>query len=123
MRRAWNLSSLHAFNHSNDRGRTCACLFSRLWLSWPCLADARAWRSLTAASILPAPGCTPVACRGIDPSASVAMTASPPPPILPLVQALRDVREFLYRAVRKGDMREVETAIERINRALDRQEQ
>lgn len=51
------------------------------------------------------------------------MTASPPPPILPLVQALRDVREFLYRAVRKGDMREVETAIERINRALDRQEQ
>lgn len=48
------------------------------------------------------------------------MTASPPPPVAPLVQALRDVREILYRAVRKGgDVREVEAAIERINRALD----
>ena len=49
------------------------------------------------------------------------MTASPPPPVPPLVQALRDVREMLYRAVRKGDMREIEAAIERINYALDRQ--
>lgn len=40
----------------------------------------------------------------------------------PLVQALRDVREILYRARRKdGDVRELETAIERINRALDKE--
>lgn len=51
------------------------------------------------------------------------MTASPRPPIPPLVRALRDVREILYRAVRKGgDVREVEAAIERINVALDRQD-
>lgn len=50
------------------------------------------------------------------------MTASPPPPVPPLVQALRDVREILYRARRKGgDEREIETAIERINYSLDRE--
>lgn len=48
------------------------------------------------------------------------MTASPPPPVPPLVQALRDVRETLYRARRKSDWREVEAAIERINSALDK---
>lgn len=52
------------------------------------------------------------------------MTASPPPPVPPLVQALRDVREILYRARRKGgDVCEIETAIERINYALGRQDQ
>ena len=48
------------------------------------------------------------------------MTASPPPPVPPLVKALRDVRELLHRAVRKQDLREVEVAIERINAELDR---
>ncbi len=47
------------------------------------------------------------------------MTASPPPPVPPLVKALRDVREMLHRAVRKHAWREVEVAIERINSALD----
>lgn len=52
------------------------------------------------------------------------MTASPPPSVSPLVQALRDVRETLERARRKGgDVREVEVAIERINHALAGQEQ
>ena len=48
------------------------------------------------------------------------MTASPPPPVPPLMRALRDVRETLERARRKQDLRKVEVAIERINRALDR---
>ena len=47
------------------------------------------------------------------------MTGSPPPPVPPLVKALRDVREILERARRTGDMREIEQAIERINAALD----
>jgi len=46
------------------------------------------------------------------------MTASKPKHIPPLEQALRDVREILERA-RRGDPREIERAIERINRALD----
>lgn len=36
-----------------------------------------------------------------------------------LVTALRDVREILERARRSGDMRELEAAIEWINRELD----
>jgi hypothetical protein len=48
------------------------------------------------------------------------MTASPPPPVPPLVKALRDVREMLHRAVRKQNLREVEAAIERINYELNR---
>jgi len=47
------------------------------------------------------------------------MTASPPPPVSPLLHALIDVREILERARRTGDRREIETAIERINAALD----
>lgn len=47
------------------------------------------------------------------------MTDLPPPPVAPLVQALRDVGEMLERARRTGDRREIETAIERINQALD----
>jgi len=46
------------------------------------------------------------------------MTASPPPSVPPLVQVPRDVRETLELA-RRGDVREVERAIERINRAPD----
>ena len=72
--------------------------------------------------ILLARGCTPDVYRGIDPNISVAVTASPPPPVPPLVKALRDVREILERARRTGDRRELETAIERINRVLDGQE-
>ena len=45
------------------------------------------------------------------------MTASPPPPVPPLVRALLDVREILERARRSGDRREIEAAIERINAA------
>ncbi len=41
------------------------------------------------------------------------MTASPPPPVPPLVRALMDVREILERARRNGDRREIEAAIER----------
>jgi hypothetical protein len=48
------------------------------------------------------------------------MTASAPPPDPPLVRALKEVREILERARRTGDRREIEAAIERINRALDR---
>jgi hypothetical protein len=48
-----------------------------------------------------------------------SMTASPPPLVPPLVSALRDVREILERARHSGDVRDVEQAIERINRALD----
>ncbi len=47
------------------------------------------------------------------------MTASPPPPVSPLVRALMDVREILERARRAGDRREIGAAIERINAALD----
>jgi len=47
------------------------------------------------------------------------MTASPPPPVPPLVRALMDVREILERARRTGNRREIEAAIERINAALD----
>ncbi len=47
------------------------------------------------------------------------MTASPPPPVPPLVRALLEVREILERARRTGDRREIEAAIERINAALD----
>ncbi len=47
------------------------------------------------------------------------MTASPPPPVPPLVRALLEVREILERARRTGDRREIEAAIERINVALD----
>ena len=47
------------------------------------------------------------------------MTASPPPPVPPLVRALMDVREILERARRTGDRREIEAANERINAALD----
>jgi len=50
------------------------------------------------------------------------MTASPPPPVPPLVRALTDVREILERARRTGDRREIEAAIERINSALDESE-
>ncbi len=50
------------------------------------------------------------------------MTASPPPSVPPLVRALLDVREILERARRTGDRREIETAIERINSALDESE-
>lgn len=49
------------------------------------------------------------------------MTASPPPPVPPLVKALRDVRDMLHRTVRERDLREVEAAIERINAELDRE--
>ena len=49
------------------------------------------------------------------------MTAWLPPPFVPPVQVLRDVREALYRARGTGDRREVEAAIERINCELDRQ--
>jgi hypothetical protein len=48
------------------------------------------------------------------------MTASRPPPVPPLLKALREVREILNRAVRKSNWREVEAAIKRINAALDR---
>jgi len=51
------------------------------------------------------------------------LAASPPPPVPPMVTALREVRELLHRAVRKQDLREVEAAIERINTALDRRGQ
>ncbi len=47
------------------------------------------------------------------------MTASPPPPVPPLVRALMDIREILEHARRTGDRREIEAAIERINTALD----
>ncbi len=50
------------------------------------------------------------------------MTASPPAPVSPLLRALLDVREILERARRNGDRREIETAIERINAALDEPE-
>ncbi len=50
------------------------------------------------------------------------MTASPPAPVSPLLRALLDVREMLERARRTGDRREIETAIERINAALDESE-
>jgi hypothetical protein len=50
------------------------------------------------------------------------MTASPPAPVSPLLRALLDVREILERARRTGDRREIETAIERINAALDESE-
>ncbi len=40
----------------------------------------------------------------------------------PLVRALLDVREILERARRTGDRRVIETAIERINAALDESE-
>jgi hypothetical protein len=50
------------------------------------------------------------------------MTASPPPPVSPLIRALIDVREILERARRTGDQCEIETAIERINTALDEPE-
>ncbi len=50
------------------------------------------------------------------------MTASPPPPVSPLLRALMDVREILERARRTGDRREIEAAIERINAALDEPE-
>ncbi len=50
------------------------------------------------------------------------MTASPPAPVSPLLRALIDVREILERARRTGDRREIETAIERINAALDEPE-
>ncbi len=39
------------------------------------------------------------------------MTASPPPPVPPLVRALLDVREILERARRTGDRREIEAAV------------
>ena len=42
------------------------------------------------------------------------MTASPPPPVSPLVRALLDVREILERARRTGDQREIETAVEAV---------
>ena len=51
------------------------------------------------------------------------MTASPHPPVPPLVQALRDVRKILERRRAKQELREVEGAIERINRVLDRKQQ
>ena len=38
------------------------------------------------------------------------MTASPPPPVPPLVRALTEVREILERARRTGDRREIEAA-------------
>ena len=47
------------------------------------------------------------------------MTASPPPSVPPLVRALLDVRDVLEHARRTGDRREIETAVERINAALD----
>ena len=47
------------------------------------------------------------------------MTASPPPPVPPLVRALTDVREILERARRSNNRREIEAAIEPINAALD----
>jgi hypothetical protein len=47
------------------------------------------------------------------------MTATPPPPVPPLIRALLDVREILERARRTGDRRDIEAAIERINAALD----
>jgi hypothetical protein len=50
------------------------------------------------------------------------MTASPPPSVPPLVRALLDVREILERARRTDDRREIETAVERINAALDESE-
>ena len=50
------------------------------------------------------------------------MTASPPPPVSPLIRALIDVREILERARRTGDRREIEAAIERINAELDESE-
>ena len=49
------------------------------------------------------------------------MTASPTPPDPPLIQCLRQVREMLHRAVRSGDVRDVEQAIERINYELARE--
>ena len=49
------------------------------------------------------------------------MTASLRPPDPPLIQCLRQVREMLYRAVRNGDVRDVEQAIERINAELARE--
>ena len=51
------------------------------------------------------------------------MTASRPPSVPPLARALLDVREILERARRTGDRREIEAAIERINAALDEQDQ
>ncbi len=47
------------------------------------------------------------------------MTASPPRPVPPLARAQLDVREILEHARRTGDRREIETAVERINAALD----
>ncbi len=47
------------------------------------------------------------------------MTASPPPPVPPLVRALMDVREILERARPTDDRCEIEAANERINAALD----
>ena len=43
--------------------------------------------------------------------------ASPAVPLM--MKALRDVREFLHRAIRKQNLREVEVAIERMNAALE----
>jgi hypothetical protein len=47
------------------------------------------------------------------------MAALLPPPVPPLVRALREVREILERARRAGDRLEIEAAIERINAVLD----
>ncbi len=54
---------------------------------------------------------------------SRTMTGSPLPPDLPLVRALREVREILEHARKTGDRHKIERAIERINRELDRREQ
>ncbi len=48
------------------------------------------------------------------------MTASPPPPVSPLLHVLIDVREVLERARLTGDRREIEAAIERIASFTDR---
>ena len=42
------------------------------------------------------------------------MTASPPPPVSPLLHALINVREIRERARRTGDRREIETAVEAV---------
>ena len=47
------------------------------------------------------------------------MTAFPQTPPRPLLYALLDVREIRERTSRTGDLREIEAAIERINRALN----
>lgn len=54
-----------------------------------------------------------------DPDSVDDRSPSPPPP--PLIQRPRDVREMLHRAVRSGDVRDIEKAIGRINYELSRE--